>query len=253
MKIKFLTLNLFEGGLLFDNIVDFLQKQKADIMVFQEAHNSFNEKLANNLRSIQLLAGKFSSYYFRFAPMWVDNRAEGKIEFGNAVFSRFPIISENTVFFDIPFDPNYKREDQKGDYTYIPRNMLHAEVKAEETNINIFNIHGIWGFDGRDTKRRLKMGQTIIDNIKDKKNVILAGDFNLSPDTKTVGNIEKHLVSIFGEELTSTFNMKHKSDPGYAKAAVDMIFVSKNIKVMEKACPQVDVSDHLPLICSLKV
>lgn len=253
MKLKFLTLNLFEGGLLFDNIIDFLHQQKADIFVLQEAYNSHDEKLAPNLRSIQLLSKEFKSYYFRFSPMFLDNRAEGKIEFGNVVFSRFPITADKVIFFDIPYDLNFKREDKKKDFTHIPRIMQNLEIKAVKTKINVFNIHGIWGFHGRDTSRRLKMGQTIIEKIKGKKNVIMAGDFNLSPNTRTVGNIQKYLISVFGERLTSTFNMKHKNDPGYAKAAVDMIFVSKNIKVIEKSCPQVDVSDHLPLVCLLEI
>jgi endonuclease/exonuclease/phosphatase family metal-dependent hydrolase len=58
---------------------------------------------------------------------------------------------------------------------------------------------------------------------------------------------------VFGEELKTTFNMKHKDNPGYATAAVDMMFISPDIKVSEKACPEVDVSDHLPLVVQLLV
>ena len=33
MKIKFISLNVWIGGVLFDNIVDFLKKEDADIVV----------------------------------------------------------------------------------------------------------------------------------------------------------------------------------------------------------------------------
>jgi endonuclease/exonuclease/phosphatase family metal-dependent hydrolase len=50
--------------------------------------------------------------------------------------------------------------------------------------------------------------------------------------------------------LTTTFNLKRKgSSGGWAKATVDKMFVSKNIKISEHYCPKADVSDHLPLVC----
>ena len=47
--------------------------------------------------------------------------------------------------------------------------------------------------------------------------------------------------------------MKRKTDPGYAAAVVDMIFISKNIEVISHDCPQVDISDHLPLVCKFNI
>ena len=101
--------------------------------------------------------------------------------------------------------------------------------------------------------RRLQMGRIIAKEIQDKKTVILAGDFNLQPDTDTVKLITKHLTSVFGSSLISTFNMKRKTNPGYATAAVDMVFVSTDIRVLSAKCPQVEISDHLPLVCELEL
>ncbi len=253
MKLKFLTLNLFEGGVFWNNMLDFLIKENPDIFCLQEAYNSYDENLAPNLRSAELLAKQFNTYYFRFAPLLRHIRPEGKIEFGNLVFSRFPIISHQEIFFDIPYDPDFIKEKCHGDFQRIPRNMQRVEIKLNGKIINVFNVHGIWGFHGRDTQRRLKMSEIIVKEIKDKENVIMAGDFNLSPNTKTIKKIENHLVSVFGTSLVSTFNMKRKTNASYGKAAVDMIFVSKNIKVLDKFCYQVDVSDHLPLGCLVEV
>jgi len=97
------------------------------------------------------------------------------------------------------------------------------------------------------------MGGIIAQNIKDKENVILAGDFNVSPNTKTMEQVEKYLCNIFKNELTSTFNMKRKTKSGYAAAVVDMIFISKNIKVINKKSPNIDISDHLPLVSTLEI
>jgi endonuclease/exonuclease/phosphatase family metal-dependent hydrolase len=98
------------------------------------------------------------------------------------------------------------------------------------------------------------MSEIIVNQIQDKSNVILGGDFNLLSTTQTVQNIERHLTSVFKKELPTTFNVKHKNlekSPGYATSAVDMMFVSPDLKIVSKSCPDVDVSDHFPLVCEV--
>ena len=119
--------------------------------------------------------------------------------------------------------------------------------------LNIYNTQGIWGFHGNDNQRRLNMALTIVNKIKDQENVILAGDFNVYLNTKTIKNIELYLKNIFKNELKTTFNMARKENSSFATAVVDMIFVSNNIKIVGHYCPNVDISDHLPLVCTLEV
>ncbi len=254
MQFKFITLNLWLGGVLFDAILDFLKKEKPDILVCQEVYNGKDKNLEKKYRSFETIKKELGFSAASFALAFYDNRDKiGKIENGNAIFSKFPIIAEKTAFFDMPFDENYIRKDGD-DSTLLQRNMQLATLLADKAKLNIFNIQGIWGFmDGGDNERRLKMGKTIVEEIKNKENVILAGDFNLNPDTKTVAGIEKYLKNVFKDELTTSFNMKRKEIPGYAKAVADMVFVSSNIKILEHHCPQVDISDHLPLVCRLKI
>jgi endonuclease/exonuclease/phosphatase family metal-dependent hydrolase len=97
------------------------------------------------------------------------------------------------------------------------------------------------------------MSVTISDAIADQSNVILAGDTNARPTNKAILEIEAHLKSVFGKELQTSFNMRRKDNPGYATSCVGMIFVSPNIKILEKPCPDIDISDHLPLIATLDV
>ncbi len=39
MKLKVICLNIWIGGIFFDEIVDFLQKEDADILLLQEVYN----------------------------------------------------------------------------------------------------------------------------------------------------------------------------------------------------------------------
>ncbi len=251
MKIKFLCLNLFRGGVFFDKVINFLKLENPDILALQEVYDGNDEKLPSQFKSIKILQANLPGFNFHFAPEQLVKTPYGEINQGNAIFSRFPIIKTKTVFFDIP----YKTVDfdkDRNDFYKDPKNLQLVHLNSK-LNLCVANLHGIWGLDGLDNPQRLKMSQAIIREIFDLKKIILAGDFNLKPNTQTINNIERHLVNIFKGQLTSSFNMKRKSNPGYATAVVDMIFVSRNIKIIEKRCPQVDISDHLPLLCTLEI
>ena len=255
MNLKFISLNLYEGGLLFDNISTFLKAENADIIAFQEVNNGVDPKLPSNLRSIQVLSELLPDYHHFFAPEILLRYPEGKIDIGNAIFSRFPISNEETIFLNIPYG-EYDPVPIGGDFSKHPKNMQCCAVNVDDTTLKVCNLHGIWGLDGTDNEDRLKMSDLIVDQIEGKGKVILAGDFNLKPNTQTIANIEKHLNNVFKDELKTTFNLTRKDlerFPGYATAVVDMIFTSQELAVINHYCPKVDVSDHLPLIIEVEV
>lgn len=246
MPLKIITLNTW-GGRLLENIITFINAEQPDICTFQEVFNGLGDDLAPNLRSLKILNEKLGMPYSVFSA----THRENNIERGNAVFSKYPLTLVDTIFFDVPYNENYK--DIPPNFEYAPRNMQCVQVAVAGKMLNIFNIHGIWGQDGRDNERRLFMGRTIINIIKGRDNVILAGDFNVNPDTETIAGIERYVRSVFKNEVTSTFNMRHKSNPGYSTAVVDMIFISQGLQVSRHYSPQIDVSDHLPLVAVLNI
>ncbi len=255
MNLKFLSLNLYEGGLLFENISAFLKEEKPDIIAFQEVNNGSDAKLPNYLRSMQVLSDLLPDYHHFFAPEILLRYPEGKIDIGNAIFSRFPISNEETVFLNVPYG-EYDTVPIGGDFSKHPKNLQCCEVTVNGKILTICNLHGIWGLDGVDNEDRLKMSNLIVAQVKEKGKVILAGDFNLKPNTQTIANIEKHLTSVFKDQLKTTFNLARKDldrFPGYASAVVDMIFTSHDLAVTKHNCPNVDVSDHLPLIIEFEV
>lgn len=247
MKIKFVTLNIWDGGRLFDNIVDFIRRESPDILALQEVYDGKDSRLEKRFRTVSALREELGLEHFVFSPAFKEIFPFGNIEQGNAVFAKFPIKKIKDTFFDIPY--GLMERDKVLDPSHLPKLLQHVIVKIGKLDINLLNVHGIWGIDGKDNERRLKMSKIIVDKIENKDNVILTGDTNVLPNTTTVGNIEKYLENVFKDELTSTFNMKRKTNGNYATAVVDMIFTSRNIKVLEHYCPNVDVSDHLPLVC----
>lgn len=249
--IKLVTLNVWNGGKLFDKLLLFLKQQDADILVLQEVYNGKDSALQQRFRSFDIFRRELGFQHAIFAPIAEDISSGVNQDVGNATYTKFPIKLHNTSWFDLPYGPFNLANST--DFTKYPSGLLHTAIQIDNTTIDVFNVHGIWGFDGKDNKRRLKMGKTIIEKIKDKKNVVLAGDFNVTPNTETIKNIEKYLDNVFKDEFVSTFNMRYKDNPGYATEVVDMIFVSPLIEVVKQYCPDDDVSDHKPLVVELNI
>lgn len=244
MHFKLLTLNIWQGNLLNEAIA-FLKEEKPDILLLQEVYEDPDKSLPEQFRTYSIVKERLAFLHAAFAPTAKHVRAEGTIEQGNAIFSRFPILKTDVTFYGLPYRDDYR--DIPQNYEDHPRNLQHAAIDCGGTKLNIFNTHGIWGTHGKDTEARLKMCDVIVREVRGKSNVILAGDFNFFRHTQGIGRIEQELVNVFGDELNTSFNVKRKTTGNYAKSVVDMLFASKDLKILKHYCPAVDVSDHLPL------
>lgn len=253
MKLKFLSLNIWNGGRLIDNVIAFLREEDADIVVLQEVYNGTDPSLDRQCRSMQILGEALGYGYQEYVPFYRDfDIADGKAECGTAILSKFPIKSSNHVFFDGEYTETYTNAE--GEYWKCPHALLHVVCETPAGEANVYNLHGVWDLDGDNySEKRRDMAEAVVNAVKGKTNVLLGGDTNAKMTNQAILDIEKHLHNVFGRELTSTFNMRRKDNPGYATAAVDTIFVSPDIQVLDKTCHDVDVSDHLPVSAIVKI
>lgn len=253
MKIKVICLNVWIGGILFDGLLDFFKAENADILLLQEVRSNAGENLPREYQTHQIFQKELGYEFASFAPAFIDSLDSREVVQGNLILSKFPLTQKETIFYDIPFGV---RIDEPEHYEVTPRNLQHVTVEIDGTPIHLFNTQGIWGKDGLDTHRRITMGEIISHEVSQVSPVILAGDFNILPESKTISLIEKHLVSVFKGEMTTSFNVKRKdlvTSPGYGTSVVDMFFVSPQLTVTNHYCPQVDISDHLPLVVELSL
>jgi endonuclease/exonuclease/phosphatase family metal-dependent hydrolase len=246
--MKIVSLNLWFGGVLFDKIIPFLSEQDADIVLLQEAYNGADPSLPDQYRSMEVLQSHLSYAYNDFVAEYLDfDRADGKAQRGNAILSKFPIIERSALFFDKPYGETYR--DIPGNAHNCPRNVQHVLTETPQGELHVFNMQGVWDLDGdNNSVQRQRMSDSIIKFTTGKAHVVLGGDTNAKPTNKAICRIEGYLKSVFGDELQTTFNMRRKSNPGYAAAAVDMFFVSEDIHVTSHTCVDADISDHLPLV-----
>lgn len=255
MRLKFVSLNVWIGGVLFDDIVSFLQGEDADVIVLQEVLEGNDLKLPVQYHTLTSLQAHLNYPYQDFAPSCIDRFPWGDIPMGNAVLSRLPIVAREELFFHGKFDPSNPRLPFAPDsWPVTPRSLQHATLDSPAGDIHTFNLQGVWDLNGDEVSpQRQKMSDTIRSAIKDKPRVILAGDTNATPANAVMRAIEQDLMSVFGNSLTTTFNMRRKSNPGYATAAVDMMYVSRDIRVLKAQCPDIDISDHLPLVATFEI
>ena len=220
-----------------DQVVDFIKKEEPDIMALQEvrAEDAFPD---------------FS--YTHFAPEFYHHIDGGRFLTGNAVFSKYPITSSSYSHYFEPLGEGY--EDRPQMYPVLPRNLQHVQLDVGGKLLNVFNTHGVWGQDGKDTERRLAVSEKIMAATEGKNSTVLCGDFNVSENTRTMLRLEDRFVNVFKNERTTSFNVRRKNPPGtYATTVVDFLFVTPDIKILSHVSLDIDISDHFPLIATLQI
>jgi endonuclease/exonuclease/phosphatase family metal-dependent hydrolase len=252
MEIKVISLNLWWGGNLFPAILEFLKSEAADIVMLQEVYNGTEPGLEDRYRSMQVLHESLGYPYSDYAQSFLHDSPVGMVPQGNAVLSKFPISAKALHFLSEPTRDSYK--DEREVWPILPRVLQHVTLDAPAGEVNVFNMHGVWDLAGDSySPARQKMGGVIIRETDGKDNVILGGDSNATTGNQLMSELDKRLKSVFGTSLKSTFNMRRKQDPGYATASVDVLYVSQSIEVVSAQCLDIDISDHLPLVSTLRI
>lgn len=254
MEIKVISLNMWWGGHLFSQILEFLKRENADIVMLQEVYNASDSSLKPAYRSMQVLAEELDYEHAAFVKAYTEAAEAGKLPHGNAVLSRFPITHNELRLMSEVQDPDFEYKDIPEHWPILPSPLQLVELDTPAGKVTVCNVHGVWDLDGDSySEKRQHMSQVMLETTRGRNRLILAGDTNAKSTNRAMRELEPQLVSVFGTDLKTTFNMQRKDNPGYATAAVDLMFVSPDVKVISKDVPDVDISDHLPLVVTLEI
>ena len=251
-QIKFIQVNIYKGKYM-DSLVDFLNKEKPDIVAMQEVTagevNYFEDKTINTFEYIKEKTGL--NGYFYGDLEFVDSSDS---LFGNAVLTKHKPVDLKVLSLKKYRPLTLAEFEDSTIWPEISRLAIDATVEIEGINVHAISWHGAWTAPPADTQETLRQAQMVADYLKNLNEPFIVGvDINNVPESRTVGIINSVANNLMaGAGVMQTTHPKlHKIAPrGYL---VDYIFVSKDFKVVSLKVPQVTISDHLPVVATLEL
>lgn len=238
--MKIITLNTWSGVVL-DPLMNFFQQyQDVDVFCLQEIYKDAVDKddshpyLDMKLDIFQRIESKLQDTHIGyFRPAYKDF-------YGLATFVKKDLAVQEEGDVVIYENNNAEQRGRHG------RNLQYVRTKYKEQNLLIANVHGLWNGMGKtDTDERISQSQKIKEFLsKQLEPIILVGDFNLNPDTKSLAIVSEGFRDLIREyNITSTRTSLYTKEGKFA----DYAFVSPNIEVRDfKVLPE-EVSDHAAL------
>ena len=240
-------------------MMDQIKEQNADVLCMQEFYTSTDTTYYNNLAHLVKEIG-YPYYYFAW-------RGDGEQQwFGNAIFSRYPIIDSGKI--------NYPGER-------YPESLLHADILFGSDTIRVYTTHlaslrfqkrdyetieeikdrqrvelqssrGIFGKIRNAMMKRKEQAEIIREVVSnDPFPTILTGDFNDVPNSYAYATVKNQkFTDVFLEEgfgIGRTFNAISPT------LRIDYIFTTKDFRIRQFNRIVKNLSDHYMLVADVEL
>ena len=215
-------------------IVDFIKSENPDIVSFQEYHPHDNVDLS-------------------FYPYKYEKLAGQRIKYGQAMFSKYPIVNSGSIEF-----PN------------TANNAIYVDILKDVDTIRIYNVHlQSLRIDAKkeeltsENSERLlkrvgatfKMQQSQTELFLEHKKrspykMIVCGDFNNTTNSYVYNKIKGELVDAFesaGNGFGRTFDFK------YFPVRIDFILVDEAFQINNFQTFDESLSDHYPILAKVNL
>ncbi len=228
MILKVLSWNIWVEGF-FDQIKDFLKKADADIIGLQEVReNDPGRDVVGYLNSL--------GYEYVFAPRQTHRRIGAK--FGPAIFSKYKIESSRVH--------SLSKEDE--------RVVVQTNIKVDNQTLHVFSTH-LFHSHQKESETQAEQGLNLIKLLPDR-NTIVMGDFNATPESLTIKNMQRILADSDPSSLP-TWSVYpegcHVCKPQKINIRLDYIFTSKDLSVKSFGVGDSKGSDHLPILATVEI
>lgn len=230
------------GGRLGSKLEDFIFEEQPDILCLQEAIDLEGGRGALFV-SVEELCEILKTKFYYMAPVYRFNYMHRKADFGNCIISKFPILNKETIFTGKQYIPDFDWTKHNQNI----RNLQHIQIQLPTGKVlNVFNHHGHHNHKHKDgdaeTMRQCSIIAEAVETIEGS--TILAGDFNLTPHSKSLEQINyvlKNLSVQAGLKTTRTV-LTSKTE------VCDYIFVSQDVQVASFEASDELISDHKALL-----
>jgi len=237
--MKLLQLNAW-GGRLEPQIGDLLEVEKPDIVCLQEAI-SFEGGGTGLFITIENIQKKYNLPYAAFGAAFSFSYMKGTARFGNCVLSRFPISKTEVIFTHMDHKEDFMWDEDSANR----RNFVHAVVAVDGKPCNIITHHGFHVPEHKNgNDETLKQTKMIADYCRELTGpVILTGDFNLVPHSKSMEQL-----NIIFRNLALEYKLKTtRTHLTYKTEVCDYIYVNDEVNVKNFQTLEKIVSDHQAL------
>lgn len=228
MKIVFLNV---WGDDMQDTLVGYLEEQvrDTDIFCFQEATEAMRR------RCVDILSNYAETTHHKYVTAADD--------FWQSTFIRkdITVLSSEILMSD----------------SMNTGVAICSKVQVGNSSLYVCNVHGMSRpKDKRDDPGGIKQSQELINFFKDKSEpIIIGGDFNLFPDTQSIGvfseNGYRDLIQEF--HIATTRNHLVWDRFPVRMDYSDYVFLKGDMTLKSFVVPVNEVSDHLPLLLEVVV
>ena len=213
-----------------------IEQGKVDIAGLQEVDRNFSSR-SGFLDQAKWLSKRLGMH-MAYGPNLIDRGAGGarpKREYGNAILSRYPIVSsQNHDLSAVEVHPE----------EFEPRGMLEAVIEVEGRRFSFYNTH----LSLIDEEVDRSLTEIIAITSDNPLPQLLVGDFNAAPSTSHIQRFSKHFYNAFGSgPYPDTY--KKQGDHGQK---IDYIFHDAHFEAIEAWAIASEASDHVPIVAKLK-
>lgn len=230
------------GGRLELPILKFVKAENPDILCLQEAIDIKGGRSAM-FASVEEIQAVIDAKHVFMSPVFTFNYMNRRADFGNCIISKYPIKSRATIFTAHQHFPDFDFLHQHA----TMRNLQLAKVMLPDgRSVHILNHHGHHNHQHKEgDAETMRQCGIIAEKISELNGrIIVAGDFNLEPHSKSLEQINRLLsnLTIKAKLTTTRTHLTHKTE------VCDYVFVSEQIQVKSFRAVDEIVSDHKALI-----
>jgi endonuclease/exonuclease/phosphatase family metal-dependent hydrolase len=245
--LKLIQLNIWQGKILIA-IKNFLKEQDADFVCLQEVFSSQNHiGVLDMLDSFEQLHKTLGYPHTFYSPTFAFNVNGYKATIGNAIFSKFPLENQRTIFTH----QRYHEVSDWSEHLENTRNVQLADINIKGQTLTLVNHHGYREIDPLGSDRSITSMEKLTANLHTLKTpIIFAGDLNVRAESPVMRLFDGWLKDLTAEyEIADTLTQFGK----VRNVPCDHILVSDEIKVLEFEVLEDLVSDHKPLLLEFEL
>jgi len=243
-----------------DHMVDVLKGINADVLGLQEV--DFSASRSYHINQMEYIAKGLGMPYAAYVitwnknyvpwPYWPPQAHFASMVSGQAVLSRYPIVSQEVFKFEKP-----KNNPFWYNWFYMDRFVQKLVIELGPSHIFVWNVH-LEAFSQKDRLEQTQLLAQWVDKEKPEKQIVL-GDFNsvsvykedLDEEKKQEFERKKESLSLFinntgfknAEGNTKLFTFK-SWDP---IEKIDHVLFSPPLKLITVGTASLEASDHIPV------